>query len=213
MQTIRDYSYGVIPVIKTGDTWEVFILKQISYRGSDDRYWTFPKGHPEDGESQEETALRELKEESAITLDSLAPEVMFDQKYSFTHKEQHIEKSVCYYLGYAIDKTFQIQVEEVEEGRWCSFAEAREMLTHSIAKELLDGVTVYLKNKDLNMKTIKCYDCEADLHSETRAEILDALYEHYMKDHNDVIIGASGEAKKEWMVQFEKDWAAAENVA
>ena len=147
MQTKKDYSYGVIPVIKTADVWEVFILKQISYRGASDRYWTFPKGHPEDGESKEETALRELKEESAIALDSLVSDTTFDQQYSFIHKDHRIEKRVSYFLGYAARKDFTVQPEEVEEGRWCSFAEAREMLTHTIAKELLDAVAVHLEDK------------------------------------------------------------------
>ncbi len=62
------------------------------------------------------------------------------------------------------------------------------------------------------MKTITCYDCESSFQAETREEILDILYEHYMKNHHSVITGASDEAKKQWMEQFEKDWSAAEEV-
>ena len=63
------------------------------------------------------------------------------------------------------------------------------------------------------MKKLKCYDFEVTFQAETREEILDALYTHYMKDHNEVITGASEEEKKAWMVQFEKNWSEAENVA
>jgi len=57
---------------------------------------------------------------------------------------------------------------------------------------------------------MKCYDCDMRFQAESREDILNKLYEHYMKDHHDVIVGASDEEKKKWMEQFETDWAAAE---
>jgi len=59
------------------------------------------------------------------------------------------------------------------------------------------------------MKKIKCYDCEEIFESDSRNDILNKLYSHYMKDHPDVIPNASDDEKKAWMVQFEKDWEAA----
>lgn len=60
------------------------------------------------------------------------------------------------------------------------------------------------------MKTIKCYECGAAFQSETRDTILSTLYDHYMKDHPDVIPNATEEDKKTWMEKFEKDWNEAE---
>lgn len=48
--------------------------------------------------------------------------------------------------------------------------------------------------------------------AETREEILNHLYEHYMKEHREIITGADETEKKRWMAQFEQDWAAASNV-
>jgi len=62
------------------------------------------------------------------------------------------------------------------------------------------------------MKKIKCYDCGAEFQAETRKEILGVLYEHYMKDHNEIITGVDEAGKKAWMEKFEKDWLAAEEV-
>lgn len=62
---------------------------------------------------------------------------------------------------------------------------------------------------ELPEKAIKCYDCEMEFKAYTREEILGQLYDHYMKDHNAVITGASEDEKKAWMEQFEKDWATA----
>ncbi len=62
------------------------------------------------------------------------------------------------------------------------------------------------------MKKFKCYDCVESYEAETRDEILGKLYDHYMKEHHAIITGGTDEEKKAWMVQFEKDWAAAEEV-
>ena len=59
------------------------------------------------------------------------------------------------------------------------------------------------------MKTLKCYDCEQQFKAATREELLGQLYDHYMKDHRDIITGADKAEKKRWMEQFEKDWTAA----
>ena len=61
-------------------------------------------------------------------------------------------------------------------------------------------------------KEIKCYDCEARFQAETREEILASLYDHYMKDHKEIIAGASEDEKKAWMEKFEKDWSEAKEV-
>lgn len=62
------------------------------------------------------------------------------------------------------------------------------------------------------MKKYKCHDCEAEFQAETREEILNILYNHYIKDHNAVISNATEEEKKTWMDRFEKAWAEAEEV-
>ncbi len=62
------------------------------------------------------------------------------------------------------------------------------------------------------MKKFKCYDCDEQFQAETREEVLDLLYGHYMKDHKEIITGASEDEKKDWMKRFEKDWLATEEV-
>jgi len=69
-----------------------------------------------------------------------------------------------------------------------------------------------LSYKYMSKKKFKCYDCPAEFEAESREEILGILYEHYMKDHKEIITGASEEEKKAWMEKFEKDWAQAPEV-
>ncbi len=59
------------------------------------------------------------------------------------------------------------------------------------------------------MKTIKCPDCGGAFSAVSRDEILGILYDHYMKDHHEIITGAHEQEKKVWMERFEKQWSEA----
>jgi len=141
MQTIKDYSYGVVPVLKEGDQWKVFLIHQIPRQGT--LFWTLPKGHPEDGESHVQTALRELQEETGIVPDRLDDYKKFEQHYTFKHEDQSIEKQVVYYLGYVSSTQYTVQIDEVKEAGWFTFDEASEKITHDIARGLLTEVREY----------------------------------------------------------------------
>ncbi len=143
MEIKADVSYGVVPVFKVGNAWQVLVIHQISYRGDD--FWIFPKGHVEALESPKETALRELAEETGIKNVSLEPEILFQISYSFKHENIQIDKTVEYYLGYCADtKTIITQPQEIKELRWCDFNTAKDLLTHQNSKYVLTQVEDFL---------------------------------------------------------------------
>jgi bis(5'-nucleosidyl)-tetraphosphatase len=145
METKTDASYGVVPVFKKDGVWLVLLIHQISYRGQDDTFWIFPKGHAEAGESVEETALRELKEETCISEVSLDKTETYPISYSFFHEGYRIEKSVIYWIGYCDNQAASIsQPHEVKELRWCTFEEAGTLLTHQNSKDVLEKVKEFL---------------------------------------------------------------------
>jgi bis(5'-nucleosidyl)-tetraphosphatase len=136
METKTDISYGVVPVHKNDGQWRVLVIHQISYRGDD--FWIFPKGHAEGDETPEETAKRELTEETGITDVGIDSKNSFPVAYSFVHEGVRIEKTVSYFLGIVSDTTTHIsQPHEVKELRWCSWEEADELLTHQNSKDVL----------------------------------------------------------------------------
>ena len=147
METKTDISYGVVPVSKKADgTWQVLVVHQISYRGDD--FWIFPKGHAEGSESPQETALRELEEETGIEAVTLEPATSFSIFYSFKHEGVQIDKTVEYYLGYCEDrKTSITQPQEIKELCWCTWAEAEELFVHENLKTLLLQVQKQMKQK------------------------------------------------------------------
>jgi 8-oxo-dGTP pyrophosphatase MutT (NUDIX family) len=90
-----------------------------------DRYGkiTLPKGKMEPGETIEETALREILEETGIS--GRIIEAIALITYQFVHsKSGVIDKEVHYYLVEAIGGTIQAQVEEIRGVEWLTPMEA-----------------------------------------------------------------------------------------
>lgn len=142
MQTISDTSYGIIPLSKTERGWEVFLINQIGRRG--DTFWTFPKGHPEEGETPEATAKRELFEETGMHPSEILAHEPFVQSYEFVHEGTLIQKESFYFLGLVADRTFTIEEREVMEAGWFLLDDAIERLTHAQAKQMLLQVQHHL---------------------------------------------------------------------
>lgn len=90
-----------------------------------DRYGkvSLPKGKMEAGETVEQTALREIAEETGLKGVIIAP---IDQiKYQYEHSEHGtVNKEVHYYLVEAIGGTLQAQVEEIRGVDWFEPMEA-----------------------------------------------------------------------------------------
>ncbi|MFC4811336.1 NUDIX hydrolase [Paenibacillus sp. GCM10023250] len=90
-----------------------------------DRYGkiSLPKGKMEPGETVEQTALREISEETGILGKIVSP---IDQiKYRYSHEAKGlVDKEVHYYLVEAVGGKLQAQVEEIRGVEWFEPAEA-----------------------------------------------------------------------------------------
>jgi bis(5'-nucleosidyl)-tetraphosphatase len=135
MQTKKDISYGVIPIRQKGDGWEVFLIHQFSRIGNNS-YWVFPKGHPEEGETYQETALRELKEETGMSVVTLLEEPTFNLKYDFVFDAVKILKTVQFFVGVIEDFALELEKEEVKEAGWYSLDDASERLDYQDTKQM-----------------------------------------------------------------------------
>lgn len=145
MHTKTDASYGVIPFIQEQGEWRVLVIHQ--YGSAGDAYWGFPKGHAEAGESPEEAAIRELKEETGLALAKLDTDRTFVQEYTFMQGDVRIEKTVRYFLGYVGDMALRLQEKELKDARWCTPAEARNLLTHDGTKKMFDEAMEHIDRR------------------------------------------------------------------
>ncbi|GBF73753.1 NTP pyrophosphohydrolase [Paenibacillus sp. 598K] len=112
-----EYSAGGVVFRRTEDGLQVQLIQ--------DRYGkiSLPKGKMEAGETIEETALREIVEETGIVGKIIKP---IDQiKYQYQHDVKgKVNKEVHYYLVEAVGGTLQAQVEEIRGVDWFAPEEA-----------------------------------------------------------------------------------------
>ncbi len=93
----------------------------------------FPKGHVEYGETETESALREVLEETGITA-QLRDD--FRMEYTFTTLE-NTEKTGAFYLAYYNYKEAQRQESEIDEDYLLLYDDALEKLNWEQDKEIL----------------------------------------------------------------------------
>ncbi len=141
MATKTDISYGVIPIRRVANGWEVFLIHQYSRIG-DNTYWVLPKGHPEVSETPRETALRELKEETGLVPATLIDSPRFDLRYSFDFSGDRIEKTVVFFIGVITEFEITLDPDEVKEAGWYPLELAATRLDYQDTKSL------FLKAKD-----------------------------------------------------------------
>jgi 8-oxo-dGTP pyrophosphatase MutT (NUDIX family) len=109
-------------------------------------HWELAKGHIEEGESNEQTVLREIKEETGIEDIVIIPEFKEYIKYSFRnnydlkkedkHTAPWIFKLVVFYL--AQTRTQEVKISDEHIGFvWLPYSEAIKKLTFKNAKNLL----------------------------------------------------------------------------
>jgi 8-oxo-dGTP pyrophosphatase MutT (NUDIX family) len=127
-----------------------FIVDQRDFRS--DEYWTFAKGTPEEGETPLETAIRETKEEVGIEFNSVIEEPSFTTHPYILHNEDGIEihKLVTYYIGFARTRQFTVEEKEIVKARWCTFEEARDLITYDFTRVIIDKVDTYLRSEFLD---------------------------------------------------------------
>ena len=99
-------------------------------------FWGFPKGHMEEGETEIETALREVKEEVGIDV-KINPEKRYPINYIIGNE---IDKTTVLYLATPITEDVVMQEAEIENFKWCSYEEALETLKFDNLKELFKEV-------------------------------------------------------------------------
>ena len=127
-------SFGVIPLNKERGRWEVFLIQH--HRGG---YWGFPKGHAEPGETPEQAAGRELKEETNLEIVRYLRKEPFIEQYQFSMVGKRVSKRVAYFAAEVSGK-IELQKQEIQDGIWLPVAEALEKVTHSEGKSILSQV-------------------------------------------------------------------------
>jgi len=117
------------------------MVAAIRPRGKPDGVWALPKGNLDAGERPEETALREVFEETGVRGHLI--EKLGDVKYTYTRRDRaRVFKIVSFYLLRAgpgrigdIEERMRI---EVDEARWLPLDDASRLLSYGGEREMAE---------------------------------------------------------------------------
>ncbi len=104
-------------------------------RERDGATWTLPKGTPDAGETREETALREVAEETGLEVRITGPLPSID--YTFVQSGNRIHKTVHYFLMEPTGGDLGRHDHEFQDVRWIDFADAPGLLTFETERALV----------------------------------------------------------------------------
>lgn len=102
---------------------------------------TLCKGHVEKKETEHETAVREIREETGLTVEFIDG---FRRVITYSPRPGH-SKDVVFFLARAAEGGGIVcQPEEVADARFLPFDAARERLTHRSDRETLEAAEAFL---------------------------------------------------------------------
>jgi len=107
-------------------------------------HWDFVKGEVEKGESEEDTARRELEEETSLTDGKFIGDFREEISYFFRSAGQTIYKQVVYFLVQVTSSTVKLSYEHAEYV-WLGYDEALEKLTFKNARDVLRKAHAFLQ--------------------------------------------------------------------
>ncbi len=128
---MKQFAAGGVVIKKERGIPKILLIKD-SYG-----HWTWPKGHMEKKETLEETALREIAEETGQKKTEIVKKIG-EQKYIFTLRGKKISKIVYIFLIKAqAREKLVVQASEIEKAKWFRAEEALEKIEYKGSRALL----------------------------------------------------------------------------
>jgi 8-oxo-dGTP pyrophosphatase MutT (NUDIX family) len=134
----REFSAGGVVVRRLRGRWWVAAIRP---GGRPEGIWALPKGLVEEGASPEETALREVAEETGLRGESLGK--LGDVRYVYTASwagGERVFKIVSFFLvratGGRIGDVPPEHAHEVAEARWLPLDQAPKLLAYKGEREM-----------------------------------------------------------------------------
>ena len=136
----KDKSCGAVVYINNKGNNLFLLIKQKRHHD-----WVFPKGHVENGETETETALREIKEETGLDV-----YIHSDFRYVVNYVvDNDIDKDVVYFLAKPENTDVIRQEEEVDDYMWLDYKNALSTLSYENLRNVLTDANIYLNKYNL----------------------------------------------------------------
>lgn len=114
--------------------------KVLLVKNHNGRYWSFPKGHVEKGETEEQTAVREIKEETGLDVEIVDSFREVSDYCPFGR----IKKRVVFFMAQTFDTNVFIQKEEIDSYIWVDLYDVHNKCTYDndqrVIKKAIENV-------------------------------------------------------------------------
>ena len=136
-------SCGALVVRREEDNYYILMIR---HKAGGNR--SFPKGHVEEGETEYETALREVMEETSSRI-----AIVSDFRATVNYRPSPgVMKEVVYFLAFTTSADIKAREGEIAEVEWVPLDKAEECLVHEndktvfrAAMERMERMTVEIK--------------------------------------------------------------------
>ena len=136
-------SCGALVLRREGEN---FFVLMIRHKAGGHR--SFPKGHMEAGETEHETALREVMEETSSKI-----AILSDFRATVNYSPMPgVMKEVVYFLGFTTDPRITAREGEIAEVEWIPLEEAEHCLTYENDKTVLRAAMERMKHLTVEIK-------------------------------------------------------------
>jgi len=150
----REFSAGAV-IFRREDEKIFYLLLHYHFKGD---YWDFPRGNIEKGETADQTAAREIKEETGIDSDKNEFKIingfLEKSKWFYQWNGKKIMKQAKYFLAETKKEDVKISEEHLEF-KWLEFDDALKQLTYNNSKRVLKAAHKFLQRHSSIKKFLK----------------------------------------------------------
>ena len=132
-------SCGAVVFTREGGTVKYVIIR------STEGFYGYPKGHMEPGETEEQTALREIKEETGLDV-TLLPGFRTEDAHALVREGRpDVTKQIVYFLAEYTGQVLRAQAGEVSAIALMTYDEAMDAFQFESSRRILREADAYIK--------------------------------------------------------------------
>ena len=137
----HEKSCGAVVFRRMGDLVETLLI-----RHKNNSVWSFPKGHMEAGETEPTTALREIKEETGLTVQL---DISFRETLEYYAKANVLKEVVFFVATPLLNHPPKMEDDIVEEAVWVPVEQVTAQLNFPNHRELFERALTYYRSSTL----------------------------------------------------------------
>ena len=121
LSCLYEKSCGAIVIYRSGSRYKILLV-----RNHNGRNYSFPKGHVEKGETEEQTAIREIKEETGLDVEIVDSFREVSDYCPFGR----IKKRVVFFMAQTFSTNVVVQKEEIDSYIWVDLYDVHNKCTY-----------------------------------------------------------------------------------